>query len=521
MFFSKVESANTPKEIYNVRVYLTAVTVAWGACLFGYDSSYIGSTITLVGFQDDFGLTGLPASQKAATSANIIAVFQAGAFFGAMFGFPLMERFGRKIALQVATMVFIVGAILQTVASTDIALIYAGRVLVGLGVGTITAAAPVFIAEVSPPAIRGQLVGFYEIAYQVGAVVGFWINYGLKQHQDVTARKTWRIPMAVQLIPSGMLFVSLFFIRETPRFLLKQGRTDAALSSLTFLRNLPADHPYILEEVAAIESQIEDVSLLRGEEERDGKWAWFKSYWYGIWRYITAKGIRNRMALGFGMMMFQNMVGTNAINYFAESTIFSAIGLSAADGSLYTGIYGALKAVASVIFLGFLVDNVGRRPPLLVGGVVCALCMFYLGGYIQAAHPKSYAAGALPSSVVKGGQAAVAAIFIFGMAFAASWNGLAWIICSEIYPLKIRGFCACYTAMCQWLFQFIIARSTPPMAATLGAGMFFLFGSFCVLAVLFAWFFIPELKGLTLERMDALFGYSDFEPNAELKQEKV
>lgn len=83
-------------------VYLTAVTVAWGACLFGYDSSYIGSTITLVGFQDDFGLTGLPASQKAATSANIIAVFQAGAFFGAMFGFPLMERFGRKIALQVS-----------------------------------------------------------------------------------------------------------------------------------------------------------------------------------------------------------------------------------------------------------------------------------------------------------------------------------------------------------------------------------------------------------------------------------
>lgn len=223
-----------------------------------------------------------------------------------------------------------IGAILQTVATTNVAYIYAGRVLVGLGVGTITAAAPVFIAEISPPAIRGQLVGFYEIAYQIGAVVGFWINYGLKQHQDVKRRRTWVIPMAVQLIPSGMLLISLvglllpspllliclqadislclrfvqFFVRETPRFLLKQGRHSDAVSSLVFLRNLPADHPYILEEVAAIESQIEDVSLLHGQEKRDGRWAWFKSYWYGIWSYITAKGIRNRMAIGFFMMMF-------------------------------------------------------------------------------------------------------------------------------------------------------------------------------------------------------------------------
>lgn len=128
--------------------------------------------------------------------------------------------------------------------------------------------------------------------------------------------------MAVQLVPSGLLLISLvrttfssrfalpldsrqlsslsrcsprpsphqFFIRETPRFLLKQGRRPAAVSSLVFLRNLPADHPYILEEVAAIESQIEDVSLLHDQEEREGRWAWFKSYWRGIWRYITAKG---------------------------------------------------------------------------------------------------------------------------------------------------------------------------------------------------------------------------------------
>lgn len=137
----------------------------------------------------------------------------------------------------------------------------------------------------------------------------------------------------------------------------------------------------------------------------------------------------------------------NAINYFAESTIFTAIGVT--NGSLYTGIYGALKAVASVVFLGFLVDRVGRRPPLLVGGVTMALCMFYLGAYIQAAHPKTYAAGTLPRSVIRGGEGATAAVFIFGMAFAASWNGLAWIICSELFPGKIRGFCAGYTAMCR------------------------------------------------------------------------
>ncbi|CED84031.1 mfs quinate transporter [Phaffia rhodozyma] len=514
-----VEDRPTPPQIYNYKVYLTALCISWGACLFGYDSSYIGTTIVLPSFQTAFGLSKLSTHELANVSANIVSTFQLGAFGGAALGFPLMEKYGRKIALIIATAVFIIGAIVQTVATHQLSYVYSGRFLVGLGVGSITSAAPVFLAEISPPAIRGRLVGLYEISYQVGAVVGFFINYGIKQHQNTKAAESWRIPTALQLVPAGMLMLGLVFVRETPRFLFKQARDAEATRNLCILRDLSPDHPYILDEIASIRTQISDVTVLHAKEETEGRVAWFKSYWRGIAKYCLAKGIRNRMAIGFMMMLFQNMVGTNAINYYSP-TIFKSIGVS--NTSLYTGIFGALKAAASVVFLGFLVDRLGRRLPLLVGGITCCICMFYIGAYIKVAHPASYASASLMSSSTQAGaKAATAAIFIFGMSFAASWNGLAWIICSEIYPLKIRGFCAAYTAMAQWLWQFVIARSTPYAAASLGYGLFFLFGSFCACAVVFAYFFIPEIKGLTLEQMDQVFGYVDFDANPLLQDRQL
>lgn len=118
----------------------------------------------------------------------------------------------------------------------------AGRVLTGIACGAITATVPSYIAELSVVSIRGILTGFFEVAYQLGSLVGFWINYGINQHMDVTSTASWRVPMAVQLIPAGFLFIGGFFLHESPLWLMRKGREEQATKVLEAVRKLPQTH---------------------------------------------------------------------------------------------------------------------------------------------------------------------------------------------------------------------------------------------------------------------------------------
>jgi len=149
---------------------------------------------------------------------------------------------------------------------------------------------PTFIAETSPPAIRGQLTGCFEISYQAGALVGFWINYGINQHINVNSSTSWRLPMAVQLIPGGLLFLGSFLLRESPFHLFRKGQEERAIANLTYLRNLPADHVYILEEISMARAKLEDELAMAG-----GKTG-VKGYLSGAFKeLLTVKDMRHRV----------------------------------------------------------------------------------------------------------------------------------------------------------------------------------------------------------------------------------
>jgi MFS family permease len=170
------------------------------------------------------------------------------------------ERVGRKWALQANVVVFVIGAVLMTVATDQLSFICklfilhsksyadkvvptdAGRVLTGLGCGAITATVPSYIAELSVPSIRGILTGLFEIAYQVGSVIGFWLNYGINKHMDAHSSTSWRVPMAVQLIPAGILLLGGMFLHESPLWLMRKGREADAKQALVQIRHLPVDH---------------------------------------------------------------------------------------------------------------------------------------------------------------------------------------------------------------------------------------------------------------------------------------
>ncbi|CAE6540540.1 unnamed protein product [Rhizoctonia solani] len=489
MALKRVEDRPTPKEVYNWRPYVLALIAGWGGALFGYDSAFIGGTIDLASFQSQFGLDKLSEEELAFTSSNIVSTYQGGCFFGCILAFFVVETFGRRVTLQCASALFCLGAGLMLGAKNSLGLLYGGRLIGGIGVGAVSLGTPLYIAEIAPPSIRGQLVGFYEIFLQAGGVVGFWINFGVSEHIPYGS-KQWHIPVAVQLIPGGLLLAASVFLLETPRWLYRQKRVNDAIANLSWMRNLPADHPYIQDEIQGIRAQFE-------REAQDGN----NEGLVNKLKELGRPGVRNRLGIGMCIMMCQNLTGMNAINYYSP-TIFTSIGITGTSNSLFaTGIYGIVKMVATLIALVWLVDRVGRRKPLIAGALVGALAMYYIAGFIAVAKPSG------TGSPTPAGKFAAACIYIFAIAFCMSWNGISWIICSEIFPLSVRALGQTITSATQWLWQFVIARSTPYMVKNIGYGTYLFFGSCMILMIPWVYFILPETKGISLEDMDRLFGY--------------
>lgn len=182
----------------------------------------------------------------------------------------------------------------------------AGRVLTGLGCGIITATVPSYIAELSIPSIRGILTGFFECAYQIGSVIGFWINFGITENMSSTASISWRIPMAVQLIPAGVLFVGAFFLHESPLWLMRKERNSEAYQALETLRGLPLEHPYLQQEIQLIQSRLnEEAGVAR--KYGIGPWAFFR----GAMDDFSRRGMRNRVFLVFCAFALANLSGAS------------------------------------------------------------------------------------------------------------------------------------------------------------------------------------------------------------------
>lgn len=181
--FTKVEDRPTPSQVYNWRVYACAAMAGSAAIMIGYDSAFIGTTISLPSFKNEFNFGALSPSAVNLLSANIVSCYQAGAFFGAIFAYIAAFFMGRTSGLILFSAVFILGAGLMMGAngSRGLGLIYGGRVLAGLGVGGASNLAPIYISEISPPAIRGRLVCMFELGWQIGGLVGFWINVSALQ----------------------------------------------------------------------------------------------------------------------------------------------------------------------------------------------------------------------------------------------------------------------------------------------------------------------------------------------------
>ncbi|KAF4201653.1 hypothetical protein CNMCM8927_001296 [Aspergillus lentulus] len=489
------KNSNDPPEVRNWRIHLIAVVMSMGAIAMGYDTSVIGGTMALESFRRDFGLDKVSKSETDTLEGNIVSTFQVGCFFGSLLTFPLAERFGRKLAIVMAVSVFCVGGSLMTAASGHLGLIYAGRAIAGFGIGSVSLQVPVYIAEMSPSSIRGRLVGIFEICSQGGGMLGFWINYAINRTISSSLRSQWQVPLGLQLLPGGLLLAGVFWCPESPRWYARKDRWEEAERSLTWVRTLPADHPFIQDELQQIREQI-----LIGLAPPTTK----HSPWYYV-RRLTRKGTRNRIGIGLLLMAFQNLTGVNIITYYSPR-IFETLGIGSTATKLFaTGFYGIAKTVGMIIFSVWLVERVGRRSGLVWGAFIGSLPMWYIGGYVFKQDPTGTSARG-DTVRTAWGYIAMVCVYLYGLIYCATWQGITWVVCAEIFPIDIRMLCVAITTADQWLWSFIISRTTPYMITSLGYGTYFFFASLMICMGFWAWFFVPETKGKTLEEMEALFG---------------
>ncbi|PFH49383.1 hypothetical protein AMATHDRAFT_147771 [Amanita thiersii Skay4041] len=488
---SRVEDLSTPSEVYNYTVYLSSIVATFAAVMIGYDSAFIGTSISLPSFKDEFILTHKPTSELNLISANIVSMYQAGSFFGAIFGYPIGYYWGRKYGLMASSAIFCVGAILQIAASsrTGLGIIYAGRVIVGLGIGVASNLAPIYVAEIAPPAIRGRLIGLYELCWQIGGVVGFWINYGTNQN-IAPGHIQWLIAFAIQLIPGGLLLLGSFFLIESPRWLVSRDRNAEALKNLSRIRHLPQNAPFLADEYRDIETAIAHERGLVGA-----------GFWGPIITVLRSKKLMIRVLIGSSLFAWQNATGINAINYYSP-TVFKSFGLTGTSTPLLTtGVFGIIKLVGALIWLLYLVDTVGRRNMLFAGSVGGALSMYYIGAYIAIADPADHPKSTLDA----GGRSAVAFFYVWTIFYSPTWNGTPWVVSAEFFPQHVRTFTQALMAASNWLYGFVIARFTPQMFTAMGYGVYIFFASLMILSIVYVFFFIPETKLVPLERMDDLF----------------
>lgn len=338
----------------------------------------LDKTDNLCSFKESFDLTD-NETRATDVSSNIVAVLNAGCFFGALAPAFLGRYIGRPRTLAVAAFFLLVGGILQVAANApSLSMIYGGRVISGFGVGIVSVVVPVFVAECSPKELRGFLMGMFEMSLVAGGVISYWTTYGCSLHLQPTS-KQWRVPLAVQVILAGTILVASLSIRlESPRWLARNKKWEDAAANLAQLRGLPLHDEHIQREMAEIRAQIEEE--YNSTQGRTISEFFHKSNW-------------RRLAWGIIVPFWSIWCGHNAILYYGP-VVFKSIGYTSQNAAtLASGVITVVKFVCTALFLLAGVEVFGRKTLMLTGAFFMSVFIFTLGGLVATHPPNSHTVG--------------------------------------------------------------------------------------------------------------------------------
>ena len=437
-------------------VFLLASVAALGGLLFGYDTAVIAGAIDFlqVRFQ-------LDAFWKGWAVSSVLV----GCMVGAASAGMLSDRFGRKRMLVVSAVLFGLSAVGSALPRNLTELVVA-RMLGGFGVGMASMLSPLYIAEVSPPHLRGRLVSLNQIAIITGMLVVSVVNWlvASPDNEPWNIAVGWRWMLGSETLPAMLFFLLLLMVPESPRWLAKQGRREEAM---TVLRRVGGA------ERARVEiEEIQDAIAHEGASIRE----------------LFRPGIRVALVIAVVLAVLQQVTGINAVLYYAPG-IFKSSGaeVTAAQALLQTAALQAVNLLFTLVAI-WLVDRVGRKPLLLATSAAMGLSLVLLGSAFYQKLPSVW-------------------IFAFTLAyvgsFAVAMGPVVWVVLAEIFPTRTRGRAMSVATLSLWVACFAVSQTVPWMFEQFGeARTFWSYALMCLVAFLFVARVLPETKGKTLEEIE-------------------
>lgn len=432
-------------------VYVVATIAAIGGLLFGYDLGIISGAIIFI--NDVFSLS--PFLKGLVVSSLLI-----GAVIGAGLSGNFADKLGRRTLTLIAAVIFVLGAIGMALSPTVGVLIFF-RIFTGLGVGASSVLVTTYVAEIAPTEIRGSLTSLFQLAITLGILLAYLVNFALSGFE------AWRWMLGLAALPAIVLFVGMYFVPETPRWLIKHDFMDRARN---VLRRLHGQQD--------VEQQIREIQETEQEEPEVGA------------RELLAPWVRPMFIVGIGLAVLQQLVGINTIIYYAP-TIIKSTGIGVSTSILATVGIGVVNVLFTFVAI-WLIDKLGRKKLLLYGLIGMTIGTAVLGwSFIQSEISGAFAWLTLGS------------MLLYVASFAASFGPVLWVMLPELFPLHIRGSAVGVSSLSNWAANFAIALLFPVLVAALGqTSVFWGLGVICIISMVFIYFIVPETMGRSLEAIE-------------------
>ena len=442
--------------LHNRRLLGVALIAAIGGFLFGYDTGVIGGALLFM--QKDLGLK--TSGQKEMT----VAILLLGAVAGAALSGWLADRISRRRTKIISGSVYVIGAF-ACAFSQSYWQILASRFWLGLAVGTASFVAPMYIAELVPPRIRGGVVSFNQLMITTGILLAYIADWGFAGFSN-----NWRWMFGVAAVPGAALAIGMYFMPFSPRWLVEKGREDDAREVLGRYRD---DEHEVDDEIAEIKDVAEKEFSLRE---------------------LLAKGVRRMLIVGVALAIFQQIVGINTVIYYAP-TILKFAGQHN-TGALTQSVFIGCTNVFFTIVAILLLDKLGRRFFLISGTATLTAALVGLGIFFESKAVQS----AVP-------WLALACLLIYIMGFAVGLGPVFWLMISEIFPIQMRGPAMAVCTMFNWGLNFAISYTFLTLTGAITKqGTFWLYAFFGVCALVFFATLVPETKDRSLEEIQADLG---------------
>ena len=454
-----------------------SVVAALGGFLFGYDTAVISGTIAQV-----TQLFQLDALQQ----GWYVGCALVGSIVGVLFAGILSDKLGRKLTMVISAVLFSTSA-LGCALSADFAQLVVYRIIGGVGIGVVSIVSPLYISELAVAQYRGRLVSLYQLAVTVGFLGAYLVNYQLLAWAEsgtqlsvdwlnkIFITEVWRGMLGMETLPAILFFIIIFFIPESPRWLIVRGKELKAVNILEKIYN----------SITEAKSQLNETkSVLTSETKSE-------------WSLLMKPGIFKAVIIGVCIAILGQFMGVNAVLYYGPS-IFENAGLSGGDSLFYQVLVELVNTLTTILAL-VIIDKVGRKKLVYYGVSGMVVSLILIGLYF-----------------LFGDSLGVSSLFLlvfflfYVFCCAVSICAVVFVLLSEMYPTKVRGLAMSIAGFALWIGTYLIGQLTPWMLQNLTpAGTFFLFALMCVPYMLIVWKLVPETTGKSLEEIERYWTRSE------------